>query len=124
VDHTTDAITQILIFCGLGLTANVSFNIACLALASYLVMCIVTYLRTAVSREFKISYVGLGPTESRVVAVLLNTAMHLWGIRTITFKGQTFSVYDLAVLGVAMVLFGIFFNTAWQETRRLADLGK
>ncbi len=124
VDHTTDSITQILIFCGLGLTSYVSFSVASMALVGYLVMCIVTYLRTSVSGEFKISYGRLGPTESRVIAVLLNIAMYFFGIQAITVNGLAFSVYDLPVLAVALVLFGFFFNTAWQETRRLAALGK
>jgi archaetidylinositol phosphate synthase len=122
LDHITDSITQIMIFCGLGLTPYVSFNVACMALVGYLVMCIVTYLRTSVSGEFKISYGRLGPTESRVVAVVLNIVMYFLGIQTIAFKGLTFSVYDLPVLAVALILFGFFFNTAWQEARRLAAL--
>ncbi len=124
VDHTTDSITQILIFCGLGLTSYVSFSVAAMALVGYLVMCIVTYLRTSVSGEFKISYGRLGPTESRAIAVLLNIAMYFFGIQALTFNGLAFSIYDLPVLAVALVLFGFFFNTAWQETRRLAALGE
>jgi archaetidylinositol phosphate synthase len=124
LDHTTDSITQILIFCGLGLSPYVSFNIACMTLVGYLIMCIVTYLRTSVSGEFKISYGKLGPTESRAVAVLLNIFMYYLGIQTLTLKGLTFSVYDLPVLVVALILFVFFFNTAWQETRRLAALGE
>jgi archaetidylinositol phosphate synthase len=124
LDHTIDSITQIMIFCGLGLTPFVSFNIACMALVGYLVLCIVTYLRTSVSGEFKISYGRLGPTESRVVAVLLNIAMYFLGIQTINFNRLTFSAFDLPVLMVALILFGFFFNTAWQEARRLAALGE
>lgn len=122
VDHTTDSITQIMIFCGLGLTPYVSFNIASLALVGYLVMCIVTYLRTSVSGEFRISYGRLGPTESRVVAVLLNTIMYFLGFQSIDINQLAFSAYDIPVLALAVILFAFFFNTAWQETRRLAAL--
>jgi phosphatidylglycerophosphate synthase len=124
IDHTTDSITQVVIFCGLGFSPYVSFNIACLALVGYLVMCIVTYLRMSVSGEFKISYGRLGPTESRVVAVLLNMAMYFWGIQNMALNGLTFSVYDIPVLALALLLFAFFFNTALQETRRLAALGE
>ncbi len=124
LDHTTDAVTQVLIFFGLGISPYVSIPVALLALVSYLVMCIVTYLRTSVSGEFKISYAHLGPTESRVIAVILNIAMYFFGIQILTLNGLTFSAYDLPVLVLALVLFGFFFNTAWRETRRLAVLGK
>lgn len=122
LDHTVDSIAQIMIFFGLGLTPYVSFNIASLALIGYLVMCIVAYLRTYVAAEFKISYGRLGPTESRVVAVILNTAMYFFGIQIVTLGGVAISVYDVPVLTLALILFSFFINTAWQEARRLEAL--
>jgi len=124
IDHTTDSVTQIMIFCGLGFSPYVSFNIACLALVGYLVMCIITYLRTSVTGEFKISYGRLGPTESRVVAILLNTSMYFFGFQNIVIGRLTVSAYDIPVLIVAVILFAFFINTALQETRRLAALGE
>ena len=78
IDHVTDVVCQVMIFLGLGLTPYVSFNIACLALISYLLLSILVYVRTYVAGEFKISYGRLGPTESRALAVLLNTAMYFF----------------------------------------------
>lgn len=122
VDHTVDTVAQVMIFLGLGFTPYVSFNIASLALIGYLVMGTVTYLRTYVAAEFKISYGRLGPTESRVVAVILNIIMYFWGVQNIYFDGMTLSAYDIPVLALALLLFSFFINTAWQETRRLAAL--
>jgi archaetidylinositol phosphate synthase len=124
VDHTTDAAVQVMIFLGLGLSPFVTYNIATLALVGYLTMSILVYLRTYIAGEFKISYGGLGPTESRVVAVLLNTAMFFFGFQNIQVGRQTLSVYDVPVLVVALVLFGFFIDTAIKETRRLAALGE
>lgn len=124
VDHTTDALVQVLIFWGLGSSPYVRFNIASMALTGYLIMCIVTYLRTYVAGEFKISYGGLGPTESRVVAVILNTFMLILGVHNFSIGSLTFSVYELPVLTIALLLFIFFINTAFQESRRLAALGK
>lgn len=122
VDHTTDAVAQVMIFLGLGISPHVSFNIASLALTGYLIMCIIAYLRTYVAAEFKISYGRLGPTESRVLAVVLNTAMYFGGMQNITYNGLTFSLYDIPVLALAVILFVFFFNTAIQEMHRLAAL--
>jgi phosphatidylglycerophosphate synthase len=124
VDHSTDALVQVLIFCGLGFSPYVSFNAASVALVGYLVMCIITYLRTYVAGEFKISYGRLGPTESRVVAVLLNTAMYFFGVQNLSFPGLTISLYDVPVMILACILFLFFFNTAIKETLRLAALGE
>ena len=85
---------------------------------------IMVYLRTYVVGEFKISYGGLGPTESRVIAVLLNTGMYFFGIQYLTLYQITFSPYDVLVAALAVLLFSFFFNTAINETRRLASLGE
>src|SRR5512132_92468 len=83
IDHTIDVIRQVINFLGLGLTPYISFNVACLSLISYLLLSVLVYIRTYVVGEFKISYGKLGPTESRVIAVLLNIAMYFFGMENI-----------------------------------------
>jgi archaetidylinositol phosphate synthase len=124
IDHTTDVVCQIMIFFGLGLTPYVSFNVACLALISYLLLSVLVYIRTYVVGEFKISYGRLGPTESRVIAVLLNTAMYFFGLQSINVLRVEISVYDIVVAAIALLLTGFFVNTALQEALNLAALGE
>lgn len=124
IDHTTDMICQTTILLGLGFSPYVSFSIACLMLIAYLLLSALVYLRTYVVGEFKISYGGWGPTESRVVAVLLNTAMYFFGFQNIRIFQETVSVYDISVAGIALILFCFFINTATREARRLAVLGE
>ena len=124
VDHTMDAVSQFLIILGMGLTPYISYNFASLALIAYLMLSILVYLRTYIVGEFKISYGRLGPTESRVVAILLNTAMYFLGFQSFMLGQYQISIYDLVVLAIALVLFGFFINTAVREVRRLAALGE
>ena len=124
IDHVTDGVCQVMVFLGLGFTPYVSFNVACLALISYLLLSILVYVRTYVVGEFKISYGRLGPTESRALAVLLNTAMYFFGLQNIMISPVTFSVYDIVVAALALLLLGFFINTATREARRLAALGE
>lgn len=125
IDHTIDAFSQVVIFLGLGLSPYISFNIACLALISYLLLSVLVYIRTCVIGEFKISYSKLGATEVRVLAVLLNIGMYFGGVRSVSFSygqlGQlTFSPYDLILAGVTLLLLWFFVATAMQEAVRLA----
>ena len=125
VDHTTDAVSQTFIFLGLGLTPYISFNVACLALIAYLMLSVLVYVRTCVVGEFKISYGKLGPTEIRVLAMILNAVMYFGGVRTLNLPlgplGKfLFTPYDIAAVVVAVLLFGFFVVTAVQETRHLA----
>ncbi len=124
IDHTIDVVCQVMIFLGLGLTPYISFNIACLALISYLLLSVLVYIRTYVVGEFKISYGKLGPTESRAIAVLLNIAMYFFGMQNIMFGPAIISAYDLFVAVIALLLTGFFVNTALQEARKLAALGE
>ncbi|HJR81732.1 MAG TPA: CDP-alcohol phosphatidyltransferase family protein [Anaerolineales bacterium] len=124
IDHMTDVVCQVMILLGLGLTPYVSFNVACLALISYLLLSVLVYVRTYVVGEFKISYGGLGPTESRVIAVLLNTSMYFFGQQNIVLGQGAFSIYDLFVAGIALLLLSFFLNTSTREARRLAALGE
>lgn len=125
VDHTTDAFSATVIFLGLGLTPYIHFNVACLALIAYLLLCVLVFLRTSVVGEFKISYSMLGPTEIRVVAILLNTGMYFGGMQAFSLRlgplGEIMlSPYDLILAGVAMLLLSFFIVTALRETIRLA----
>jgi archaetidylinositol phosphate synthase len=124
IDHTTDVVCQVMIFLGLGLTPYISFNVASLALISYLLLSVLVYIRTYVVGEFKISYGKLGPTESRAIAVLLNIAMYFFGMQSIMFGPAAISIYDIFVAAIALLLTGFFVNTALQEARKLAALGE
>src|ERR1044072_2761020 len=106
IDHTIDVVCQVMIFLGLGLTSYIIFNVACLALISYLLLSVLVYIRTYVVGEFKISYGKLGPTESRVIAVFLNILMYFLGMQSLRFDGVMISVYDLFVAMVALLLAG------------------
>lgn len=129
VDHTLDAFSEVVVFLGLGLTPYVSFNVACLALIGYLLLSVVVYVRTCAVGEFKISYGKLGPTEIRVLAVLLNAAMFFGGVQTFSVPagaaGQiTFSPYDVVVAFIAALLLSFFVVTAVRETIRLSRTGQ
>ncbi|HET6597199.1 MAG TPA: CDP-alcohol phosphatidyltransferase family protein [Anaerolineales bacterium] len=129
VDHTIDAFSVSVIVLGLGLTPYVSFNIACLMLISYLLLCVLVFVRTSAVGEFKISYGKLGPTEIRLFAILLNTAMYFGGVQTLSvstgFLSQvTVSPYDVFVAAIAGLLFSFFLTTATRETIRLAKENK
>lgn len=129
IDHITDAASQVLIFLGLGMSYYVSFSFASLTLIAYLLLSVLVYVRTYVAGEFKISYGGLGPTEIRVLAILLNTVMYFVGLHTFTFTTSflglvTISYYDLFVAFVALLLFFFFILTAMQETIRLRKINK
>jgi phosphatidylglycerophosphate synthase len=129
VDHTIDAFSVSVIMLGLGLTPYVSFNVACLTLIAYLLLCVLVFVRTSAVGEFKISYGRLGPTEIRVLAIFLNTVMYFGGVQTsLASRGPLsqiiISPYDLFLAGLAVLLLSFFLVTAVKETVKLAKENK
>lgn len=123
VDHVADAVCQLLIFLGLGWTPYVSLEAACFALLGYQTLVILIHIRTCVVGEFRIAYSGLGPTEARLLAVLLNTGMFLGGARPLTVGGTTVSFYDVPVAVAGVLTFGFFATTGYRELVRLRRSG-
>ena len=119
VDHSLDAVSETMVFIGLGLSPYVRLDLALLALVGYLLMSILVYIRTCVDGVFKISYGKLGPTEVRVLAIIANTVLFFSSNPQWNTSVGTFGVYDLFVIGVIILLYGFFLSTTAQEIRRL-----
>lgn len=129
VDHTVDVFSVTVIILGLGLTPYVNFTIACLALVAYLLLCVLVFLRTSCLGEFKISYSKLGPTEIRVLLILLSVSMYFGGERMSvlsfgTFNSITFTPYDIIVATIGLLLLYFFVVTALRDIIRLARENK
>ncbi len=119
VDHSLDAVSEAMVFIGLGLSPYVRLDLALLALVGYLLMSILVYIRTCVDGVFKISYGKLGPTEVRILAIIANTVLFFSSNPQWNTPVGTFGIYDLFVVGVIVLLYGFFLSTTVQEIRRL-----
>jgi phosphatidylglycerophosphate synthase len=108
LDHTVDTLTQTLICIGLGLSPFISFNYAMLALVGYLQLGILTYVKTAVTGVFKLSYGKIGPTEIRVILVGLNAVFYFASNPVLALPFLTVALFDLLAL-IAAITFFVYF---------------
>ena len=122
VDHTVDSFNEVLIVIGLGLSPYVSFNIACLGLIGYLLMSVLVYIRTYVDGIFQLSYGKFGPTEVRVILILLNTTMYFAGNPQIKLPLGFNTIYDLPIAMIALVLFMLYVVGSIKGAIALAQL--
>jgi archaetidylinositol phosphate synthase len=120
VDHTVDAVSTLLVVFGLGVSPYVKFEIACLALISYLLMSVLVYIRTYVDGVFKISYGRFGPTEVRLIIIIANTVIYFVGNPVIRLWFGAISIYDLIAGIVAALLAMIFVLSTIKQARELA----
>lgn len=123
VDHSVDAISVVLIFIGLGLSPYVDLTVASFGVIGYLLLSINVYLNTYVTGVFQMTNALLGPTEVRVLAILLNTAIFFIGNPTfpLPYFGET-SFYTLVVGLLTLAMFIYFLINTIIQTRRLALL--
>ena len=82
-----------------------------LFLINYLVLSIYTYICTILKDEFRLTYSSFGPTEFRLVVIILNTVyMYTPGTDTrYLVLGCDFGVFDFIGLAIAAFLFLIHF---------------
>src|SRR5688572_2335870 len=102
LDHLTDAYSTLAIGLGLGLSPYMLLAVGLAVVTSYLILSINVYLETYVFGEFSFSYGKIGPTEVRVLLIMLNTAAFLLGPRYFTLYGVDMTAID--VVGVAIGL--------------------
>jgi len=120
VDHTVDITTQTIVFLGLGVSPFVHFNYALLALVGYLHLGILTYIDTAVSGVYKISYGKIGPTEVRVFLIGLNAIFYFTSNPLIHMGRVSILSFDAMVLSVAIAFFLYFLGFTLLRMRELS----
>jgi archaetidylinositol phosphate synthase len=121
LDHLTDAYSTLLIGLGLGLSPYMLLGVGLAIVIAYLLLSINVYLETHVFKTFSFSYGNLGPTEVRLVLILLNTTAFTIGPLPFQALGVGATVFDVAGLAAAGSMVGMLLLRA---TRNLQTLGR
>jgi phosphatidylglycerophosphate synthase len=122
LDHVVDAFSTAVIGLGIGLSPYVNLGLALGLVVVYLALSINVYLESSVFGVFKISYGRIGPTEVRLVLILLNTVVAL--VAWFELKGpiplHVAANWTLAILLAGMV--ALFVGRFARNLYRLAKL--
>ena len=74
IDHNVDVINETIMFVGVGCSPLVNMSFAMLALVAYFMLSVYVYIDCHLKGEMRLSYGGLGPTEFRILLVIVNIA--------------------------------------------------
>ena len=117
LDHNIDGVTITIMCIGAGLSALLNLYVAMAVLAMYLLLSISVYINAHLKGEFKLAYAGMGPTEFRLLMVVVNTLfvfvapLREWNI-CLSLGHRTIRMGALDVVGlvILVVLVLIYIN--------------
>lgn len=122
VDHQCDAISAVLLAVGLGLGPLMKMEIALAILVGVLLLMLLVNMVTIARDVFKISFGSVGPTELRLAAIAMNTAVWAVGPWSVEALGTTWTLVDVVGAGCATALLVVYAVFAVRETRLIARL--
>lgn len=114
IDHNIDVINETVMFIGVGCSPLVNMSFAMFALIAYLMLSVYVYIDCHLKGEMRLSYSGLGPTEFRLMLIIVNICfMYIpwlseWK-KPITLFHNDFMVGLFDYIAVAAALLIIFF---------------
>lgn len=120
LDHSCDGLAIFLILTGIGVSPYVRLDVALLAMVGYLLLAMHAFIAVRVMGEMRLSYMGGGPTELRLVLIALTLAMLLLG------DGQRglhpLTGFDWFVGSVGAILVALFVFQTTRTARELARI--
>ena len=124
LDHTVDALNNLLIMVGIGCTAAVRMDVALFALAGYYLLCMYVFISNHLSGVFQLSFIGFGPTELRIFLIGINIGQFYAGRVGTTVNGQFVSIYDALIGGTGLIFVAIFVTRIVAGVRDFQTFGQ
>ena len=125
LDHTVDCINESAMFIGAGLSGlMVNPSLALAVLVLYLLMTINVSVNAHLKSEFRLTYAKLGPTEFRLIVMIVNTLFISELHRTYSFLGYTFGMkaLDFVAVGMIVILAVIYLVTIFTDAAKYSKM--
>ena len=114
LDHVMGALSVVCVGLGIGFSGYVSLSLALGAVAGYMALAVNVYLESSVFGVARVEYGRIGPTEARLVLIVVNTVLALGAHPPMRVANGVLWVVLVAMVAV----FG------WRLARNLSRLAK
>ena len=121
IDNTTDFLSLLCIFFGLGISPYMRFGTACLGLVAYHMASFFNLIRSFDTQVMQIGYYGIGPTEIRLALICYNFFLLTIGDWPVKTPVGLLSLMDGFVIIAFVAVLVSFLVMVWSEGRRLAQ---
>jgi phosphatidylglycerophosphate synthase len=119
IDHSTDALSTSILLACIGLSPFIRLDVMLIALVCYLLLSIHSFLAAKVVDEFRLSYVGAGPTELRLLLIAITMAMYWLEAKPSPWADLT--VFDVFVLSFSVILLSLFVIQTLQTAKKIGN---
>ena len=122
IDHNVDVINETIMFISVGVSPLVNMSFAMFALIAYLMLSVYVYIDCHLKGEMRLTYGGLGPTEFRLILILVNIAfiyipwLTTWK-KTVWLFHNEFHVglFDYIAVAISLVLFVFYIVSFFRD---------
>lgn len=128
LDHNIDCVCEFFMFVGFGLSGMCNFWVALLCYVVYLQLEVYVAINAHLKNEFKLTYGKLGPTEFRLIIILINIfLMYFEPMHTYTrdcgwtigpdYISMTFHLMDYIGLGIFGILLFFYLTSFFSDLK-------
>lgn len=129
LDHTIDGINESIMLFGLGISPLMNLPFALGILVLYLLLTINVSVNAHLKQEFRLTYIKLGPTEFRLIAIIIITLYILIrpfrefskDVRLCGYD-MTLHAFDYAAIVIIAILLLIYFVTIFIDAHGYAQI--
>ena len=129
IDHNVDCINEALMFIGPGLSPMMNMHISLLVLVAYLILSIYVYISAHLKNEFKLTYAKMGPTELRIIVIIVNTLYFFikpfqeFAVTVNVFHNEvSLGIMDFVGIVVLIALIVVYLNSLRVDAREYAKM--
>ena len=129
IDHNVDVVNEVIMFVGVGCSPLVNMTFVTFALIGYFMLSIYVYIDCHLKGEMRLTYGGLGPTEFRLIVVLVNICfMYIpwlteWKRDIVLFHNEfQVGVFDYVAILIAILLFAFYIVSFFKDVKYYAEM--
>lgn len=129
LDHNVDCINESIMFLGAGLSPLLNMSVAMTVLIAYLLLSVYVYINAHLKNEFKLTYAKMGPTELRIIVMIVNTLfIYIAPLREYSREVMLFGnpfvfhILDYIALAIALILIVIYLVSIIISAREFARI--
>jgi len=129
IDHNVDVVNEVIMFVGVGCSPMVNMSFAMMALVAYFMLSVYVFIDCHLKGEMRLTYGGLGPTEFRIILVIINILfMYIpWLSRwkrpmTIFHNDFMIGIFDYITVAVTVILIGFYLVRFFKDAKYFARI--